>query len=85
MFSEKMTNIMLPEHQSFTPELQWVTVSGYNAIVFRIRACQDVRIILASLQGTSEFMASEVSNFLKVPYYMTCSSLETIRELEAFY
>ncbi len=41
-------------------EEQWVTVSGSTAFVFRVKACQNVQVILATVLGNSQYGASKI-------------------------
>ncbi len=41
-------------------EIQWVSVAGTAAFVFRVRACENVQIMLATILGNAHYGASKI-------------------------
>ncbi len=55
-----MVKLSFLQSENVQVEEQWVTVSGSSSFVFRVKACQNVRVILASVLGNSKYGASKI-------------------------
>ena len=51
MFAERMVKLYMQQEDTFVPEAQWMSVAGYFALVFRVKACKNVRLALAEIEG----------------------------------
>ncbi len=52
--------IHIEEELSIVPEYQWLSVVGYSSFVFRVRACQNVKILLAETMGNYNVMITNI-------------------------
>ena len=42
------------DNPTLARQINWLTVVGYNALVFRVKSCNQIKIVLAATQGNTE-------------------------------
>ena len=42
------------DNPTLARQINWLTVVGYNAMVFRVKSCNQIKIVLAATQGNTE-------------------------------
>ena len=61
IITEKVVKFLMPKPETAdNVEVQWMSVAGYLSFVFRVKACENVRIVLGSFAGNLEVSATEI-------------------------
>ncbi len=58
--TEQLVKFFFPTKNMYVEEMQWMGVVGHYTMVFRVRACQNVRLILSAFAGNAKISASEI-------------------------